>query len=58
MTHDEEFAEFKRQIDDLFVAAFGLESIHFPDWDYYSCFDDGMTPADTFADWKAEYWPE
>ena len=58
MTNDKEFREFMRKVDNLFVAAFGMGYENFPDWDYYVAWDDGMTPEETFADWKEEYWPE
>lgn len=58
MTHDEEFAAFMRQIDNLFVKEFGIGYENFPDWDYYSAFDDGITPFEAFEDWKEEYYPE
>lgn len=57
MTHDEEFREFMSRINDLFVERFQMGYQHFPDWNYYDCFDDGMTPLETFEEWEAEYWP-
>lgn len=48
------FNEWKRAVDEIFFNTIGCSSDDVEDYGWWSCFDDGMTPAEAFKEWDIE----
>jgi len=48
------FEQWMLKVNKLFVEMFGLDSDCFEDWDYYSAYEEGLTPIEAFQYYMEE----
>ena len=46
------FEAWKKDLDDLFLAAYGMSSDDFEDYNWFDEWDNDVETADSFEEWK------
>lgn len=50
------FEEHMVEVDRIFIKFTGMSYVDWPDWCYADDYEDGLSPLETFENWRLEYW--